>query len=237
MPQSPDAETGMAIAVFRLIVFDLDGTIVDSQSAIVNAMQTAFTGLGLALPAGEEIRRGVGLSVEAACERLLPPGSSAADGLLLAAAYRQAFAQQRLQPDYLEPLYPGVRETLAVLDRPEGFLGIATGKSRRGLIATLSQHDLLRHFSTLQTADAHPSKPDPSMLLQAMAEVGVEPEETAFVGDTVYDMAMAKRAGACAVGVSWGYHGVDELRAAGAWDIATRFDQLPPLLNILGATR
>jgi phosphoglycolate phosphatase len=132
-----------------------------------------------------------------------------------------------------EPLYPGVRETLALLNRPEVCLGIATGKSRHGLVSSLGRHDLNELFVTLQTADDGPGKPHPEILQRAMSEVGTEPEQTVVIGDTSYDMEMAANAGVRALGVAWGYHGAEELRASGAAHVVESFPDLPSSLAAL----
>lgn len=215
----------------RLVVFDYDGTLVDSQAAIVGTMQAAFLELGLAAPTPEAVRRIVGLALELAIERLcLAPGETRADAALvaaLAASYRRRFQAVRLQQGVAhEPLFAGVAAVLQRLDSSGRLLAIATGKNRRGLLAGLAGHGLGRHFQVLKTADDGPSKPHPEILFQAMRELGMEPRETLMIGDTVYDMEMARSAGAYALGVSWGYHPPGELLAAGAFAVAGRPDEL-----------
>ena len=138
----------------------------------------------------------------------------------LADDYKLAF--QRLRGDGLvdEPLYEGVAELVERLGADGWLLGVATGKSDRGLTLCLDHHGLSRSFVTLQTADRHPSKPHPSMIEQAMADAGAAPATAIMMGDTTYDMAMARAAGVTAIGVTWGYHGADELREAGAHHVA-----------------
>ena len=218
---------------FRLIVFDVDGTLVDSQQAILSAMAMAFTEHGLPEPDPAHVRRQVGLSVEETMAQLLP----ASDGDLrgrLAGSFRQAAFALRRGPGYSEPLYPGVRDLLRALAHPAVFFGIATGKARRGLDYTLGAHGIADLFRTLQTADLNPSKPNPAMLLNAMAAVGVGPRETVFVGDTSFDMNMALSAGTSAVGVAWGYHTTEDLRAAGAQRIIGQPGELPMTLFSMG---
>ena len=112
----------------------------------------------------------------------------------LAEDYKASFAQRRHGPDHREPLYPGVRDILEGLaKREEVVLGIATGKSQRGVAAVLEREGLTSHFVTIQTADTHPSKPHPSMILKAMAETGADPADTLMIGDTTYDMIMRAR--------------------------------------------
>ncbi|MHA1151210.1 MAG: HAD-IA family hydrolase [Alphaproteobacteria bacterium] len=215
---------------FRLIVFDFDGTLVDSLQFIVTAMSRAFADQGLVPPEPAAVRRIVGLRLEAAAARLLPDPQDMATAECIAGSYRAAFQDMRARNLVDEPLYPGVRETLALLNRPEVCLGVATGKSRHGLVSSLERHDLSELFVTLQTADDGPGKPHPEILHRAMAEAGAEPEETVMIGDTSYDMEMAVNAGVSALGVDWGYHGAEELRASGAAHVAETFPDLPAKL-------
>jgi phosphoglycolate phosphatase len=129
-----------------------------------------------------------------------------------------------------EPLFDGVADAIDALTAAGWTLGVATGKSDRGLAHVLARHGLSDRFATLQTADRHPSKPDPAMLLAAMAEVGALPHMTAMIGDTSFDMAMARAGGAQAIGVAWGYHAPNELVAAGADVVATHARELAGLL-------
>jgi phosphoglycolate phosphatase len=207
----------------RLVVFDCDGTLVDSQHAIVACMRDAFSVHGCAAPEDAAIRQVIGLSLDEAVARLAAAGAPAEK---VAEAYRQAFFAMRSRPDFHEPLFPGVAAALDALDSAGCLLGVATGKARRGLLATLERHGLCGRFVTLQTADLNPGKPHPAMLLRAMAETGADPDRTVLVGDTSYDMEMARRAGARAVGVAWGYHDRRELEAAGADRIVERCEEL-----------
>jgi phosphoglycolate phosphatase len=200
----------------KLVVFDCDGTLVDSQHMIVAAMERAFAGFAMPPPSRAEILSVVGLSLDQAVRRLVPPAIDA-DIAALAEAYKSAFGDLRRDKAHQEPLYPGVREALrALANEPGVLLGVATGKSRRGLAAVLEREGLTDLFITLQTADTHPSKPHPAMLLAAMAEADAEPHRTLMIGDTTYDIAMARDANARAIGVAWGYHPASELEAAGA---------------------
>ncbi len=207
----------------RLAVFDCDGTLVDSQHAIVACMREAFRAHGRAAPEEAAVRQVIGLSLDEAVRRLSAGGPSVP---LIAESYRQAFLAMRTGPDFHEPLFPGVTAALDALESAGLLLGVATGKARRGLLATLERHGLAGRFVTLQTADLNPGKPHPAMLLRAMAETGVEPERTVLVGDTSFDMQMAREAGTRAVGVAWGYHSSNELEAAGADRIVERCEDL-----------
>jgi phosphoglycolate phosphatase len=207
----------MSAATPKLVVFDCDGTLVDSQHVIVAAMADAFASEGLAPPTRDRVVGVVGLSLGIAVARLVPEGSDLARVDRLAEAYKAAFAARRRRPDHAEPLYDGVRATLERLAARDGvMLGIATGKSRRGLDAVLEREGLAGLFATLQTADTHPSKPHPSMILAAMDETFAAPADTVMIGDTTFDIEMALGAGTSAIGVAWGYHPEDALRQAGA---------------------
>ena len=216
----------------RLVVFDCDGTLVDSQHLIVEAMTRAFETADRMAPPAESIRRIVGLSLLHAMEVLAPEADRPAHEALVE-GYREAFMEIRQRPDHTEVLYPGVHETLAHLEGAGWLLGVATGKSLRGMHATIARHGLDGRFVTIQTADIAPGKPHPGMLLQAMAEAGAAPETTVLVGDTSFDMEMARNAGVPAVGVAWGYHPTEELVQAGAHSVIERFDELHGLVDVL----
>jgi phosphoglycolate phosphatase len=207
--------------VTRLAVFDCDGTLVDSQANICRAMEQCFSAARVDPPPRERIRRIVGLSLVQAIAQLHPEGDAALHDRL-AQDYRRIFFELRtsgaLDP---EPLFEGVAEAIETLDANGWLLGVATGKSDRGLAAILEHHGLTHRFVTLQTSDRHPSKPHPAMLEAAIAEAGASPATTAMIGDTSFDMTMAKLAGAHAIGVAWGYHAPDELTAAGAARVVT----------------
>ena len=217
---------------WRLILFDFDGTLVDSQHGIRHCMTEAFLGHGIAAPDMARIRSVVGLALETAIHQLLPE-EHRLHTPAVAQRYREAAATLRNGDSFNEPLFGGVRETLQILDRPELCLGIATGKNLRGLKFSLQYHGLKDHFLTLQTPDIAPSKPHPAMVHQAMAACGCAPAETVVVGDTSFDMEMARAAGATALGVSWGYHPVDQLHAAGAKEVISDFNELIPTLQRL----
>ena len=214
----------------RLAIFDCDGTIVDSQHTICGAMEEAFAKAGLPAPARERTRRVVGLSLVEAMRAMLPDAEAALHASL-AEDYKRAFHAMRGRGEVDEPLYEGIVELIQALDEGGWLLGVATGKSDRGLSLCLARHGLERRFVTLQTADRHPSKPHPSMIEAALAESGAAPELSMMIGDTSFDMAMAKAAGVTAVGVTWGYHGADELLAAGADHVASHPSEIARLVE------
>jgi phosphoglycolate phosphatase len=208
-----------------LVVFDCDGTLVDSQHSICTAMVRAFEEAKLTAPDRLAILSVVGLSLPHAMARLLPEAEADFHDHL-SERYKLAFQAMRRENAVSEPLYPGIADLVHDLDRAGWLLGVATGKSDRGLALCLTHHGLIDRFVTLQTADRHPSKPHPSMLLTAMAEAGAAPDTTVMIGDTSFDIDMGRAAGVRSIGVAWGYHAPDELIAAGAQAVAMDSAQL-----------
>jgi phosphoglycolate phosphatase len=199
----------------RLAIFDCDGTLIDSQHNICRAMEMCFEEAGLDRPSPDRTRAVVGLSLVEAM-RTMVPDAEASFHDALADGYRQAFTTMRARGLEEEPLYDGVLELIDALDGDGWLLGVATGKSDRGLSLCLEHHGIAHRFVTLQTADRHPSKPHPSMIEAALAEAGASPRNALMIGDTGYDMAMARSAGVPAIGVTWGYHPPETLIEAGA---------------------
>lgn len=213
----------------RLVVFDVDGTLVDSQDHIHGAMARAFAAVEQPLPPRERILDIVGLSLPEAMARLVPELAHSVRSDLVE-AYKQSFGS--LRAGRLSPLFAGASEALETLrGHPGMLLGVATGKSRRGLDHILEAHGLAGHFVTMQVADDHPSKPHPSMLNAALAETGVRTESAVMIGDTSYDIEMGRAAGFHTIGVGWGYHRAEALREAGAEHVITEFTALLPALE------
>lgn len=221
--------------MIRLCVFDCDGTLVDSQHAIVDSMAAAFVAEGATPPPAALVRRVVGLTLRAAVAALLPGADAGLHGRIVD-GYRRAYGRQRRLGQAAEPLFPGALEAVAAIEEAGWLLGMATGKSRRGALATLAAYGLDGRFVTLQTADSGAGKPAPDLLLKAMAETGAAPQSTVMIGDTAYDMAMARNAGTLSVGVAWGYHDVQDLAASGADIIIDDFAKLMPALERLFGT-
>ncbi len=212
---------------FRLLVFDWDGTLMDSAASIAACMLESFRDLGLEAPPEEDLRATIGLSLDDTLHRLLP-GCSQAEGQRWIAAYRQHwFATYRNPPSLFAP----VPETLDVLAGQNYFLAVATGKGREGLDRDLDATGLACHFLTTRTAADAPSKPHPQMLLDSMAELGVGGEETLMVGDTTFDLMMARSAGVAAVAVLTGAHRRPQLMECGALDCLETVGQLPGWLG------
>lgn len=214
---------------YRVVVFDCDGTLVDSAALILAAMERAFTEAGLTPPTEAAARNIVGLTLVEAMATLVPD-AAAADHERLAEHYRTAFATLRAEGAYDEALFPGIAELLDDLDAAGRLLAIATGKSQRGLDHIVAKHGWEGRFVSLQTSDFHPSKPHPAMLLRAIADAGGDPGEAVMIGDTSYDVAMARAASAAAIGVTWGHHAPDLLHRAGAHHVVDDVDGLRALL-------
>jgi phosphoglycolate phosphatase len=215
--------------ITRLAVFDVDGTLIDSQHNIVASMVRACERNDLTPPPDEAIRRIIGLSLLEAVMRLLPGQEPDLIGRVVE-EYKNGFAEMRQRPDHSEPLFPGATEALDALEQAGWILAVATGKSRRGLLAMVERHGFEGRFVSLQCADDNPGKPHPAMLRRAIAEAGGQAEDTVMIGDTSYDMQMGRSAGARAVGVAWGYHAPSDLLAAGADLVVESYPLLPAAL-------
>ncbi|MCF6199677.1 MAG: HAD-IA family hydrolase [Hyphomicrobiaceae bacterium] len=224
----------------KLVIFDCDGTLVDSQHVIIGAMKSAFENAGLVSPADHEIRGIIGLSLHEAVGALVPPmdqeqmdrqkmDEKQLDDLV--EGYKAAFIEQRKSPDFHEPLFTGAREILQDLAaQPDILLGVATGKSRRGVDVLFEREGLGDFFFTIQTADDAPSKPHPGMIENAMQACGVRGQNVFMIGDTSYDMAMARNADVRAIGVGWGYHERHILHEAGAHHMIEKFSEISTLV-------
>jgi phosphoglycolate phosphatase len=220
-------------APLRLVIFDVDGTLVDSQADILAAMDFAFDRVGHPVPKREAVLGIVGLSLDVAIGRLAPELGTA-EHRRMVEWYKEAYVELRRVNGAAQssPLYAGAREVLGQLHAiPEVLMGVATGKSRRGLDKLLDAHDLRQFFVTQQVSDHHPSKPHPSMILAGLSETGVAARDAVMIGDTSYDMQMARAAGVAAIGVTWGYHDISALSEAAC--TIDRFADLPMRLNEL----
>lgn len=210
----------------RLVVFDVDGTLVDSEGDIIAAMTRAYAGIGSVPPSRAEVRSIVGLSLDVAIARLSPDLTDK-DRTQLLEGYRTAYMTMRGEKGAAasSPLFPGARDVLEQLRAdPWTLLAVATGKSKRGLDKLIEGHGLEGWFVSRQVADFHPSKPHPSMLLSVLAETGVPARRAVMVGDTSFDIDMARAAGIASIGVGWGYHPVGSLKAD---EIVHGFAELP----------
>jgi phosphoglycolate phosphatase len=215
----------------KLAVFDVDGTLVDSRQVIAEAMNRAFKRAGLGEIGYDRTRTIVGLELTEAVLRLAPVDYPAERIPQLATFYKQAFVEMRSEKGFSEPLYDGARETVERLADSGWLLGVATGKARRGLDIVFEHHGLHKFFQTLQTVDGGPGKPHPRMVLDAMTETGVDAQDTVMIGDTSFDMAMGRAADVTSLGVSWGFHTVDEIQEGGAHAIHHDFAALDRALE------
>ncbi|WP_068082381.1 HAD-IA family hydrolase [Polycladidibacter stylochi] len=214
-----------------LVIFDCDGTLIDSQDAIMQGLYAAYEAVELPRPTRAEGLSIVGLSLEEAFLQLV--GDARADLVpVMKAAYRKRAIERRESGEDRSPLYPGTRQVLdALAQRDDVLLGVATGKHSRGVAYMVEEHGLQNKFVTIQTSDRAPSKPNPAMIMQAMAETGVDAARTVMIGDTSYDMLMARNAGVHGLGVSWGYHQPAQLMEAGAFQVIDKFEQLIPAIS------
>jgi phosphoglycolate phosphatase len=221
----------------KLAIFDVDGTLVDSGAMIAASLSAAFRAEGLSVPDRGRMMSIVGLSLIDAMKALAPEQAHTMHERL-ASAYKQAFWEFRASGDHPEELFDGALALLTALRaRDDVVLGIATGKSRRGVAHLLEAHGLVGWFATVQTSDDHPSKPHPSMIVTALADTGLDPCGAIMIGDTSFDIAMARAAGVGAAGVAWGNHAVPELTKAGAHTISNDFKELAQHLESLWQER
>ncbi|MEL7188557.1 MAG: HAD-IA family hydrolase [Pseudomonadota bacterium] len=213
----------------KLAVFDCDGTLVDGQADVCWSMDQAFQQSGLPAPDTNEVRRLVGLSLPVAVRELVPDIDD--DQMReVVTSFKSIFRARREKGLLNEPLYDGIAELLHSLHDAGWALAVATGKSDRGLSACLAVHGLTDLFVSLQTADRHPSKPHPAMLEAALFEAAAQPADAVMIGDTSFDIAMAREANVRAIGVAWGYHEPQELRECGAAQIANTVSELKDIL-------
>ncbi|CTQ50124.1 HAD-IA family hydrolase [Jannaschia donghaensis] len=204
-----------------LVLFDVDGTLVDADAQIAETLRDACLAAGHEAPDASAVKATIGLSLPEMVAALMPMVD--ADGRdRIISGYRLRFADslERLSEP---PMFDGAESTLRRLGRDGIALGLATGRSRLGVDHLLNAMEWRDVFATVQCAQDNPSKPDPTMLHRAMQATGHPPERTVFVGDTTFDMEMGSAAGVTTLGVAWGYHPVDALRGAGAGLIVPDF--------------
>ncbi|KQS86663.1 MULTISPECIES: HAD-IA family hydrolase [unclassified Rhizobium] len=205
----------------KLALFDCDGTLVDSAGLIHAVMARTFEDFGLARITLDATKSIIGLTLDIAIARLMHQPHVDDRALEMTAHYKKIYGGIRTEMDFREPLFPGIAEMIATLStREELLLGAVTGKSRRGLDQICASHGYEKTFFVSRTADDCPSKPHPAMVTECCSEAGTDAKDTVVIGDAIYDMQMAKSAGASAIGVAWGYASVSDLIEAGADHIA-----------------
>lgn len=207
----------------KLVLFDCDGTLVDSVALIHEVMVRTFRHFGKAEPSVAATKAIIGLTLDIAIARIDGKPHADAEAVAMMAHYKDIFLGVRGELAFHEPLFPGIAELIAALAaRDDVLIGAVTGKSRRGLDMVLETHGFASHFYVSRTADDCPSKPHPAMVTECCDQAGIVPADTVVIGDAVYDMQVAKAAGATAIGVSWGYASVEQLWAAGADAVVDR---------------
>ncbi len=208
----------------RLVIFDLDGTLIDSEALIVETVTNCFTAIDEPPPSEQAIRSISGITARDAMKILAPDATPERVEIILQ-SYREHYV--RNAGVSREPMFAGALEALARLEaQPQTILAVATGKGYRGAITLLERHGIIGRFHSIQTPDHNRGKPDPQMIATAMDKAGATRGQTVMIGDTVHDMRMAKAAGVGAIGVAWGYHEIDELKEEGADIVIDDFAQL-----------
>ncbi|SIQ04208.1 phosphoglycolate phosphatase [Rhizobium sp. RU20A] len=201
----------------RLVLFDCDGTLVDSGRLIHEVMRRTFLAYRLPEPDYAATKSIIGLTLDIAIARIAGRPHVDDEVLSMTQHYKDIYGGVRATPGFQEPLYAGIGDMMAALAGNDGLvLGAVTGKSRRGLNLISQAHGFEKTFFVSRTADDCPSKPHPAMVSECCADAGIDAARTIVIGDSVYDMQMAVNAGAIPLGVSWGYGGVADLADAGA---------------------
>jgi phosphoglycolate phosphatase len=208
----------------KLVIFDFDGTLVDSRKLIIESNRVVFGQFGFALPSEDESLSLVGMSLELVLLQLVGPDAPVEK---MVATYQHVLPLLRADATFAEVPFGGAADLLTALaERNDVRLGIATAHVFHTIAPALERFGWQSHFCTVQTSDKAPSKPHPGMVLQALSEASVKPEDAIMVGDTAFDIEMARAAGVCGVAVSWGYHHPDRLRDAGASRVVNDMSEL-----------
>ncbi len=200
----------------KLVLFDYDGTIVDSAKMIVKGAIEAFRMCGLPDPDPNKVRENIGKPLATALDAYAPKGYEV-NPEMISNAYRKWYAEQGRLGLQDEPLFPGMFKLINDLKiNKEFYIGVATNKSRIALNNGLKKHNLINIFDITLTMDEAKAKPDPDMAIQAMSKLNIEKKSTIIVGDTINDIGLGVNAGINSIGVAWGYNSIEMLRNEGA---------------------
>ncbi|MGE0252334.1 MAG: HAD family hydrolase [Dongiaceae bacterium] len=215
----------------RLIAFDLDGTLINSEEAIVHVVRKVAKEFNLTLPAERsQMLAGVGLPLSAALQKVFPELEEKIQQEVVESYIKNHHAYADKDQD-VEPLYPGARELVETLFAEGFILGIVTSKGRHGVDRFLQQKKWEKHFTNIQTPDNGPGKPDPFLMKAALKEVGVGPESALMIGDTIFDIQCAKGAGVKSIGVSWGFHHLAQLQEAKPDFLVHKIEEILPVIR------
>lgn len=212
---------------FDLLIFDWDGTLMDSEAHIVECLEKAMEAVDQEPLPGTQLRQVIGLGLEEAISGIMPSASKSVHQRAVT-AFREHFLSPHPTPS---KLFPGVEAVLEQLSNQGYAMAVATGKSRRGLDKVLQQTGLGSYFPVTRCADETFSKPHPLMLEEILMDMDTAADRALMVGDTEFDLLMAANAGVPAVGVSYGVHAIERLQLASPLEILHRISDLPEWLN------
>lgn len=213
----------------RLAAFDLDGTLLDSANAIVAGVMACWEVCGFPQPDPGDVRRIIGLPWDESVLQLLPDAGEA-EFAAISRYYEEVARGERPSPAREQVLFPGALQMLDAVEEAGYLLAIITSRPGHRLRQLLHDQNISGRFVSLKTTDNGPGKPAPHLMLQVLSETGVDKEDAVMVGDTTFDVLMARNAGTASVGVSWGVHEPHELRDAGACHVADTMEDLPPAI-------
>jgi phosphoglycolate phosphatase len=216
----------------RLVAFDLDGTLLDSANSIVTGVLACWEACGFPAPENERIRRIIGLPWKESIYELLP-GAGETEFAQIKAYHTEVASGKRPRPFRQESLFPGIEDALDRVEEAGYLLSVITSRSSDRLKNLLEANGIGKRFITLKTTDNGPGKPNPFLMNQTLSELGVDKENAVMIGDTTFDMIMARSAGTAAIGVSWGVHESDELTKAGADHVVDEVLQLYDTINLV----
>ena len=216
----------------RLAAFDLDGTLLDSANSIVSGVMACWEACGYPRPDPDQVKKIIGLPWDESV-RLLMPGAGDAEFAEIRAYHEAVFRGERPRPSREENLFPGVVQMLDAVEETGYLLAIITSRSGNRLFELLESQNIHKRFVSLKTTDNGPGKPNPFLMLQTLDETGVDKQDAIMVGDTTFDVQMARNAGTSAIGVTWGVHQASELRDAGAHHIAKSMEEILPFMDRL----